>query len=299
MSQAPSRVSFNIPGKTFLLGEYVALTGGPSLVASTSPNFEVDFFPGEGQHPFHQDSPAGKFIAGHAAFFKNFDIEFYDPYETGGFGASTAQFIAVAGIQKKYDDIVAQKPFNFKNPIVALDIWNTYRELFADQDVPPSGADLIAQIVGGISSFRADRREWEKIEWPFQNVGPSFYKTPFKINTHEHLADLRLQELPIAALTECVEHAIAAIKKEDFSTYKEECRKFLVIQEGAGLLTPDVRAEIIGAAKAPGVSLVRGCGALGADVVAVYGGGAPEFPRLKKIVSLPEGLAYGTWMEAD
>jgi mevalonate kinase len=300
MSQAKSRVSFNIPGKTFLLGEYVALFGGPSLVAATGPHFEVDFVEGEEEHPFHPKSPAGKYIAHHSSFFKKFSIEFHDPLQgQGGFGASTAQFIAVCSFHKKYEDICAERPFNFKNPVLALDIWHEYRALFASDEIPPSGADLIAQLVGGISSFRIDTMEWEKMEWPFHGTGLQLFKTPFKVNTHEHLAVLDKNNLPLTELKACVEKAIAGIKAENFDVFRDESRHFMILLDEAGLLSADARHEIERASKVPGVSLVRGCGALGADVLAVYGNPKEEFSILKKIASLPENLAYGTWMEVD
>jgi hypothetical protein len=297
MSSSKSRVSFNIPGKTFLLGEYVALFGGPSLVAATGPHFVVNFISGSGQHPFHAESPAGLYIAQHKDFFSQFDVTFIDPYQTGGFGASTAQFIAVCGFRKKHDDIVLERPFNFKNPVLAMDIWNSYRDLFAKDANPPSGADLIAQIVGGVSSFRADKREWEKIEWPSWTGGPLLCKTPYKINTHEHLADLDRSKVPVGELQNCVEKAIAALKNEDFNLFKEQSLKFLVLQEQAGLLAPDAREAIAKASKTPGVGFVRGCGALGADVLAVYGTPREELQNLKVIATLPDHLAYGLIME--
>jgi mevalonate kinase len=297
MSSSKSRVSFNIPGKTFLLGEYVALFGGPSLVAATAPSFVVTFISGSGQHPFHAESPAGRYIARHKDFFAKFDITFVDPYQTGGFGASTAQFIAVCGFQKKHDDIVLERPFNFKNPVLAMDIWNSYRELFVGEATPPSGADLIAQIVGGVTSFRADKREWEKIEWPWTTIGPLLCKTPYKVNTHEHLSVVDKSRIPVAELQNCVELAVAALKKEDFNAFKEQSLKFLVCQEQAGLLAPDAHEAIAKASKTPGVLLARGCGALGADVLAVYGKPQEELKNLKMVATIPDHLAYGLIME--
>jgi mevalonate kinase len=46
-------VALSVPGKTFLVGEYVALDGGPSIVLATRPCFEMKI------SPFQQDSTQG------------------------------------------------------------------------------------------------------------------------------------------------------------------------------------------------------------------------------------------------
>lgn len=298
MLSAQSLISLNVPGKTFLLGEYVAIYGGPSIVAATGPYFEIDFFEGDEGHPFHSESPAGRYITAHGEFFKNVQIEYYDPYDgAGGFGASTAQFVAVVIYHKKIKDIEAERPFKFDDPALVLEVWQAYRALFQDQANPPSGADLIAQMVGGVSSFRVDTKDWMRLDWAFEGVELNLYKTPLKVRTHEHLAQLEGAEVPVAALSQCVEAALVAIKTKNIAQFRDESRKFLVLQEQASLLDPDARELIAKTAQVPGVDLVRGCGALGADVVAVYGKPQGPLPQLQKIASVPGDLAYGTWLE--
>ncbi len=298
MSQTHNKlhVNFHIPGKTFLLGEYVAVAGGPSLVATTGPNFVVSFTSGTGQHPFHPNSPAGRWISRYKDFFSKMDVAFNDPYQTGGFGASTAQFIAVCGFQKKYNEIISHKPFNFKNPQLALEIWNDYRSLFADQKNPPSGADLMAQILGGITSFSPRQKNWIKLEWPFAHPSPSFYKTAFKVNTHEHLEQLDMNSPMIQELEACVQQALQAIESEDFLAYKQACLAFSQIQSQSQLLTIDVK-QLIAELDLKNLDFARGCGALGADVIAVYSDKVVAADALRKVASLTENMAYGTWME--
>src|SRR3990167_4806167 len=83
-------LNFQIPAKTFLLGEYVALQGGPAMILTTTPCFEVGVGDLEIQ-AIHPDSPAGlcwrdSGIPG--------ELFWYDPYEgIGGLGASSAAFL--------------------------------------------------------------------------------------------------------------------------------------------------------------------------------------------------------------
>ena len=57
----------SVPSKTFIVGEYIALKGGPTLILSTNPRFELK---ATSSNPYfsdieklaHPDSPAGKLI---------------------------------------------------------------------------------------------------------------------------------------------------------------------------------------------------------------------------------------------
>ncbi|HWU44797.1 MAG TPA: hypothetical protein VN132_15200, partial [Bdellovibrio sp.] len=79
---------------------------GPTLVALTQPCFELVAQSGTGQiKGFHPQSPAGKLIALHQDYFSKYDLEFVDPYlGRGGFGASTAQFLAAYSLWLHRED---------------------------------------------------------------------------------------------------------------------------------------------------------------------------------------------------
>src|SRR4051794_4338735 len=98
---------FSVPGKTFLAGEYLALSGGPSLVFASEPRFELSVTSGAGKaEGIHADSPAGLFIKKNQDYFKNFDLVFHDPYQgKGGFGASTAQFLGAYAMNAWRDSV--------------------------------------------------------------------------------------------------------------------------------------------------------------------------------------------------
>src|SRR5690606_39000184 len=100
------------PSKTFLLGDYLSLLGGPALLLNTEPRFQgllesiqptvkssaiadkiqaIEPYPG-----IHPQSPAGKFLQRHASDFADCNLTFFDPHQgAGGFGASSAQFLMV------------------------------------------------------------------------------------------------------------------------------------------------------------------------------------------------------------
>jgi len=298
------RVSIKIPGKTFLLGEYLALSGGPSLVVATNPQFVVDFQFGIGTHVFDNNSPAGRYIAANQNFFKDFKIYFSDPYQRGGFGASTAEFLGVVCFHKFFKDMRKQKSFTYvKDMAATMDFWNVYRDMHKDDKVPPSGADLIGQIVGGLSVYDASRSAIQVYDWPFDNVAVALYKTSFKIKTHDHLRTLDESLVPLDMLRSKMTDALEGLVTKDFKRFSEASRQFTKRLNDAKLVMPEVLKRCEDIEKIPGVLMARGCGAMGADVIAVYGetGKMPilgeKFPDLKRITEVPESQAYGLWVD--
>jgi hypothetical protein len=296
-------VHFKIPGKTFLCGEYLALFGGPSLVLTTNPLFEVICQAGSGRHHFHQDSPAGKYIAQYAEFFSKWDMEFRDPYLTGGFGASTAQFIGVCLLHLQSENFEKEKFFSTKRQI-ALDVWSRYRKLFSSDITPPSGADLVAQIVGGLSVFDAQGPSVEVVKWPFADKDILLFKTEIKIATHEHLAKSDLNPLNLQRdLRPIAQASISGLVAEDWEAWISAQVAFSKILTELHLVHSDTQLLLQKIAKIPGVLHARGCGALGADVIAicidknVKDSVVHELKELKFMASLQNDQAYGTFID--
>ena len=168
-------IRLRIPYKTFILGEYAILDGGLCLGAGTEPFFEMSFSKKSHSEPnlgtdnspvFHQDSPAGKFLVKNSALFENIDFEFIDPLGIGGFGASTAQYLSLL----IFRECVIQKRnlSDLTEPSSLQKIVNEYRA-FAVQDGArvPSGADLVIQLVGGLSWIDTSNWHVQKINWPW------------------------------------------------------------------------------------------------------------------------------------
>jgi hypothetical protein len=81
-----------IPSKTFVLGEYLVLQGGPALVLCHPPYFEAER--GSSDRPLASQSPAGQ-LAKKTGFDLS-TLAFRDPHQgRGGFGGSGAEFLAV------------------------------------------------------------------------------------------------------------------------------------------------------------------------------------------------------------
>src|SRR4051794_40802652 len=85
-------MKWRIPAKTFLLGEYSALTGASAILITTSPSFELSLVNEELLKNIHPNSPAGQWWKGHQITSKG--LSWFDPYQDlGGLGASSAQFL--------------------------------------------------------------------------------------------------------------------------------------------------------------------------------------------------------------
>lgn len=246
-------LKFSVPGKTFLVGEYAVLAGGSCLGLGTSPSFSI--VPNANGQTFHSESPAGLYL--HKKSIENFAHDFVNPYGVGGFGASTAEFIF-----SYYSNPQAHKKLS--------DVFQNYLSLFTDRkEQKPSGADLITQLVGGISHIDLSTAEptVEKLTWDFKDLDFLIYSTGLKVKTHEHLAELDrslCQDLVIPSQT-----VIKAFKTYDGQTFTQALSGWSDKLEQMGLAAkPVIELKQYLQKQIPGI-FVKPCGALGADVVVI------------------------------
>lgn len=222
MSQETS-FHLKIPGKTFLVGEYLALAGGPSVVAMTRPCFDFSWSlvpkpPQEVrdaariQHGFHAESPAGRLLnelKHQKSSSLAYSITFQDPhFGKGGLGASTAEFIGAwvfeqwvssASFRERFDetgrwDFVELLP-NHLNEVAPL--WNSdrvgsgrFRDLldrYFHYVKAGSGADLVSQVAGSIAVWDGVQDQMRRFTWPFSDLSITLLKTGRKLATHVHL----------------------------------------------------------------------------------------------------------------
>ena len=150
MQSVPNAV-IEIPAKTFLLGEYTATQGGPSLVCTTRPYFSLtaELTSHKPAPPFHPESPAGKWFSRHDALLAPYQFNFNNPYDIGGLGASTAEFLGLYLFILKCQN---------KAPPSDNQLLADYRAVCHQTGLPPSGADLLAQYHQGLC-----------YSWPQQN----------------------------------------------------------------------------------------------------------------------------------
>lgn len=161
-----------IPAKTFLMGEYIALAGGPAIVLTTTPTFELlDSF--SEQMPFHKDSPAGKFCRE----MNISHLSWRDPYAgLGGLGASSAQFVGA------YRAYCSQQNILFS----ADKMLETYFQFaWSGKGECPSGYDVLAQIEE--QCVLIQQHCAISYAWPFSDLGFILLHTNQKLATHEHL----------------------------------------------------------------------------------------------------------------
>ncbi|HPI40633.1 MAG TPA: hypothetical protein PLJ21_07495 [Pseudobdellovibrionaceae bacterium] len=243
-----------LPAKTFLAGEYLALEKREGLVLLTNPCFQMEYK--SGQHlNIHPESPAGRYYEDHLSYFKNYNIEFKDPFlkhKKAGVGASTAQFLGL---------------YSFKNPVFTdSDLLSTYLKYFTGS-VRPSGVDILAQNHQNISSIEGGHVQ--EVLWPFKDLSFLIFFTGVKLNTHEHLESLKNLE------TSHFSTALSKIKKglfegqtENFlqglNDYDQELRR----QSFLAPSTKDIlnRIHQIDEIQSQKIILAsKGCGAMGSD----------------------------------
>lgn len=259
-------IRFSIPGKTFLAGEYLALKKGPALVLATQPRFEIVITNGNGLLTgIHSDSPAGCLIRQNQNFFSQFNIEFIDPYHgRGGWGASTAQFLAVYCLWRWQDACLLEA----ERYLDTQDLLKNYTECaWKGQGLPPSGADLIGQYKGKLTWFDRELGLINDLSWPFAEFEIILIQTGVKVATHQHLQQLgEFSSVGLAADMLNVKNSLSSQKSEEFIS---AIRNYAINLAKLGFVAERTMDLIHDLSWIDGVKAVKGCGALGADVVMV------------------------------
>jgi len=255
------------PSKTFIVGEYLALVGGATLVAATDERFEllVDLSGHSGLEGIHPDSPAGRVYTDNLHDFDGVQLNFVDPYKgSGGLGASSAQFVLMSLLK----NLLKNNLKTVDEQLTAHQVWLDYRSLFSTSSTwMPSGADVVAQLIGGISSFQWKPFKVEKLSWSFEGLGFLIFKTPNKVSTHDHLKELN--QLDVEKLQDIVAQATESLKEADAFQFVKSVQQYDVTLREQNLVC-DKTIEILNNLKmSQSVLAAKGCGALGADTIFV------------------------------
>ena len=259
-----SSKSWSVSGKVFLLGEYAVLAGAPALVAAVPPRFSLSTRPSSGaiETVFHPESPAGRLLRELRVQVPHF---FSDPARgAGGFGASTAQFILAAAAHGISDWKV---------------LWEKYRALHLAQDgVPPSGADLVGQVVGGVVEFLPSEIPGEAPELVQRQASLSSISIAViqassqpgrKTATHSHLAKVspdmldRLRE----KLEKTLDQGLRAFTEGDAAAFASTLGLYAETLSQFDLEIPAARLDREALSKFPGVMGCKGTGALQSDAL--------------------------------
>ncbi len=246
--------------KTFLLGEYGVLKDSPSLILTTDPAFTLNVE--EGNSIDGLQGPILNFIGNQRAEqsdkFKK--IKFIDPWEeTGGFGASSAQF----GLMYKYlksSDVTK---------ITAPDILREYRKYFWNcEGLAPSGHDVLAQMMGhkGVCWIDPVQGTFEPVQSQLDGYDFVVAKTNTKIATHVHLNQLQVVNLELREIVTQAKEGLENNNLLQLVSAVEEQNRILAENNLICEETLKRRAEL---EATPGVVITKGCGALGADTILI------------------------------
>ena len=276
---SPALRSISIPGKVFVIGEYAVMEGAPALVAAVEPRFRFDSISTltstvemeteSEAKPWtpHPSSPAGQLLA-LRSLRSNFRVPNYrvlDPHAgAGGFGGSTAEFLAAA---------------HLAGMTTADEIYRVYREEIRhgdklDANARPSGADLVAQFEGGALSFTRTG----PAQFTAESVTDLASRIPMllfsashlvgrKTRTHTHLVthttSTRLALQPI------IESALTALRCEYPAAFGKALSLYARRLSDFGLEHPDAGRDRETLEALPGVAGAKGCGAMLSDAVVV------------------------------
>ncbi|MFZ4403528.1 MAG: hypothetical protein ACOYOK_05440 [Pseudobdellovibrionaceae bacterium] len=305
---------FDIPGKTFLVGEYLAMKTGQALVVTTAPGFSVDIEILKANQEFGaKDSSISKFESGSdnqflhllsspqspaALLFKSEPefilqkFDFKNHLGLGGFGASTAEFLAVYWaiqtlksrikenggpggsaeiIFKKLQNICNIISFRKNHSLTnsTQDLLTSYWDwAWAKKGQRPSGLDLLAQAAGGVCSF-ADWTLKTSQPWPFKELDFLLVPTGQKLATHEHLQSAQdFSTTALAAIFLRAEQAFLVKDERGFlqavADYSAQLEKQKWITPFSANLLTQIRSS---AGQQAGIRGSKACGAMGADVL--------------------------------
>ena len=245
-----------LPAKTFLVGEYAALLGHNAILLTTSPCFELLLVETPGLHGIHPQSPAGLYWQQFGC--ASYGLRWCDPYHgIGGLGASTAQFLGA------YFAVMHLKD----QPVVLHDMIACYRQFsWTGEGIRPSGYDVLAQSLAGVVFVDGERHAPEQRSWPFQDIDFILLHTGKKLATHEHLQNTSL-DLKMDIFAQVIHKAEQAFTNVNSQALIEAVNAYHHALYKRGLVAVHSMEMIMRLRERDDVLAVKGCGALGADIL--------------------------------
>lgn len=248
-------MTWTIPAKTFLLGEYVALQGGPALVITTTPCFEVGLSNEQAGSAIHPDSPAGLFWAKAGI---NSQLTWHDPYQgIGGLGASSSQFLgaywAAADLQSQQSQDALLEAY-----------WASSWQI--GQRVRPSGYDVLAQASSGCVYLHGHAEKPILYNWPFVDIAFILLHTGDKLPTHHHLQSIQMTEA-MASLAPIVLSGKKAFDRANSAQLINAVKAYHESLLALDLVAERTQNQLASLMDDEDVLACKGCGAMGADVL--------------------------------
>jgi mevalonate kinase len=244
-----------IPAKTFLVGEYIAISGGPAIVLTTAPCFEVTLSDALGATDIHEESPAGKLWgnAGHQA-----QLVWSDPYQgLGGMGASSAQFLGAY----LADAYLQNQSINLEAMLAAY-----IAVAWSGEGARPSGYDVLAQASHECVLIHRQKMQYASHTWPFSDIDFLLVHTGQKLATHHYLKGMCLPDV-MESLTLVSLSAMAAFQRGDSVQLVDAVNAYHESLSRMNLVASHTLAMMQRLSDVDGVLAMKGCGAMGADVL--------------------------------
>lgn len=257
-------LAVEVPSKTFVIGEYLAINGTASMIMATEPSFFVKIIKDK-TFGFHSESPAGRLKEKYHQ--KDHGFSFFDPHEgRGGFGRSTAEYLAVY----LYEQILQRGEKSLTENILddLEEFVHNYQSL-SRGEYQPSGADLVAQVCGGLCWYDGHNFNAEQLAWPFPGYDIFVFHTGKKLATHEHLKELKPTDL--RALIPVLLAARTSFDQANLKVFCESLNYYYDILGEMGLSDKTVQKSVKKLRSFPEVLAAKGCGAMGVDTVIVVG----------------------------
>lgn len=256
-------MKWTIPAKTFFLGEYAALAEASAIILTTNPCFELTLSSST-EHTtskIHPQSPAGIWWEEHRSLRINRHLIWEDPYQgCGGLGASSAQFLST---------YLATCFIQETKPTLGHMLNAYYHCAWQGKGIRPSGYDVLAQSQEGCVYINKQNKQIQSFNWPFKDLSLFLIHTGLKLATHHHLQNLSPLPHAIHELSALVDEAKQAFELVDsqkiiwaINCYHQKLAEFNLIAQHSLTLIDRLKAyaEIVA---------MKGCGALGADVLLI------------------------------
>lgn len=251
-------MKWQIPAKTFLLGEYAAIAEASALILTTTPCFEVSLTSTNQLAGIHPQSPAGVWWQHEQC--TNAGLAWYDPYNgLGGLGASSAQFLG---------SYLASCTLHHKAPDLNSMLSAYYQSSWSGEGLRPSGYDVIAQSQKGCVYINKQNQTVICYDWPFKDLSLFLVHTGVKLATHHHLQAATLPK-QISELSQIVDEAKLAFDQINSANLIKAINDYHHQLDTLNLVAQHSLDVIKQLQTSPEVLAIKGCGALGADIILI------------------------------
>lgn len=275
-------MKWQIPAKTFLLGEYAAIAGAPAIVLTTMPCFTLTITENPKLEGIHPESPAGLWWQKNQC--RTLGLSWHDPYQgRGGLGASSAQFLAC---------YLATCSLQKIKPQLSHMLEAYYQSSWSGSGLKPSGYDVIAQSQQGCVYINKQKNQVDSFSWPFKDLSFLITHTGSKLATHHHLKEATLpsQIDLLASLVDNAREAFDSVNSHELiqsiNQYHQKLTDLNLVSQHSMTLIQSIKSY-------PEVLAIKGCGALGADTLLILAA-TKDMPSLKDKIHSQNWLILAT-----